>query len=185
MSEKSIESEIAELMYVDPARALALHKEVVKQEIRGEYQQHQGKEKFWHDFYRQYPELKADHDEVFQVLVQHQEELWPMSPADAAVELASRAKHHIKYKEQHRAAERGRSVYVGGPDDPDGSQQFAAPRIGGGAFGAPVQNKSLGDLIKERNAARSQGQGRFNDKRATETRRENPVQYLRPSIPRR
>lgn len=151
------DQEISDLMFVDPAKALALHAEKVKAELRGEYQRNQGEAQFWDQFYSDNPELRADHDEVRLIINNHLAELAPLPVSKASEKLAEMAHEHIKNKERKRAEERERAVYVGGPGI--GENPFPFGGMNRDYFGADddVDGGSLSSIINRRKAARAAG----------------------------
>ncbi|WP_327209458.1 hypothetical protein [Rhizobium leguminosarum] len=151
------DQEISDLMFVDPAKALALHAERVKAELRGEYQRNQGQSQFWDQFYADNPELRADHDEVRLIINNHMSELAPLPVSKASAKLAEMAHEHIKNKERKRAEEREGAVYVGVPGISENHSPFGGMNRDYIGADDDESGGSLGSIINRRKAARAAG----------------------------
>jgi hypothetical protein len=153
-------SDLVELFYTDPEKALELHGEMVKRDIREEYNKAQGEAQFWNGFYHDHPDLRADHDAVRTILTKNLANLAPMTVEAAGNELADLTRQYIKNESRHRAEAREAAVFVGGP----------------GLEGTSMQHSqssdlvSLGDRINARKEARRVGQAKATDRYAQESK---------------
>lgn len=145
--EEEDDSDLEELIFQDPKQALRIHGERiasrVKKELQREYQQDQGTQKFWNDFFEQYPDLKDDRDLVEATLSGNLSRLADMPVQDAIKELGRLTRQRIS-RYQNRNAKKRPKAQAEGAGQPAPKRQ------------APAQDrpKTLSDIIKQRRQGR-------------------------------
>ncbi|TCL70468.1 hypothetical protein [Rhizobium sp. BK251] len=152
------DQEIADLMYVDPGKAVALLREQTKQEVRQEYAQHQSREQFFKDFYRENPDLSENHVDVLGVLNSRWADLETMPVSKAAIEVASLTRQKLERdrRRMNDPAAAERRVMRGGPGLDGMSAADAAVISNSQDFDEP---ESLSSIINRRKEARYESAG--------------------------
>jgi len=136
------------LIFQDPKEALRLHgeriREQTKRELRGEYQQEQGTQRFWEEFYREHSDLSDDHDLVSSTMNKHIAEIANLPVSEAMDRLADLTRQRIvKYSKRGGESRRTRAIAEG--------SNAPTPR----AAAVPETNvTTLSSLIKARRAKR-------------------------------
>lgn len=138
----------AEAFYRDPEGAMGTLAHSIKQEMRAEYQVETNRNKFWSNFFREYPDLEAEKEMVDTIIKANIAELDKMKIEDAMAHIAEIANQQIAVETKRRNARTG---------------DYAVMR-GGPGFEGPVpmpdeDQQTLGDLIRSRREARREMQG--------------------------
>jgi hypothetical protein len=142
----------------DYGESLAEMEARIKNDLRAEYQAEKAREQFWTKLYGQAPELRAHTEIVNAVFGESFQELSGWEINDAVEELTDRVRKRVDYLERTKFERAEAAVMVGGP----------------GLEGKPVAEQpirvagfTLGGVIRDRRAARSAGQRRYNRERST------------------
>lgn len=144
------------LIFQDPQKALKMHAEMVRDQVKQEmtqmYQREQGTQKFWNDFYQANPDLKDDHDLVEMTLNANLNDLIDEPVPQAIEKLADLTRQKIlRYSGKGQNKDDGKSPK---------RQKAQAEGASRPAPKQPPQEEpgpsTLSDLIRARNKRRTE-----------------------------
>ena len=148
----------SEMLYTDPDQAMKLFKEEIKEEVRAEYAEDQSKRGFWDTFYRDNPELRDDDAYVQAMLNKNWETLKKLPTDVAGSKLADLTKEGILGLASKYASSKGGKNDTVDLEGASNSDEDTAPTKQSTKTSSRPQ--SLGDVIKQRNKARTQARSK-------------------------
>lgn len=149
----------SELLYTDPDEAMRLFKEEIKDEVRAEYSEDQSKRGFWDTFYRDNPELRDDDTYVQAMLNKNWETLKTLPTDVAGSKLADLTKEGILgLASKYASPKGGKNATADLEGASNADEDVGATKQPSKESGRP---QSLGDVIKQRNKARTQARSKI------------------------